>query len=68
LSELYPQTGLVPIRLDGLLGGLPLDGVPADALRPWDIGDSSRRSDPREADSVDVIAWLHAEWRWRRAA
>ena len=31
LSELHPQTGLVPIQLDGLLGGLPHDARHAAA-------------------------------------
>jgi hypothetical protein len=33
LAELHPRTGLVPIQLDGLLGGLPHDGLRDDALR-----------------------------------
>jgi hypothetical protein len=63
LSEFHPQTGLVPIQLDGLLGGLPHDGVPADALRPWDNGEFIRPEDPREADGLDVGALLQFDWR-----
>ena len=63
LSELHPQTGLVPIVLDGLLGGLPHDGLPEDALRPWDSGEFIPPEDPRGADSVDVGAVLHDMWR-----
>jgi hypothetical protein len=63
LSGLHPQTGLVPIQLDGLLGGLPHDGVPDDALRPWDNGEFSRPQDPREADGVDAGALLENLWR-----
>src|SRR5260370_337030 len=40
LTELHPQTGLVPIQLDGLRVDTmhPSDrrGLPGDALRPWD--------------------------------
>ena len=63
LAELHPQTGLVPIVLDGLLGGLPHDGLPDDALRPWDSGEFIPPEDPHEADSVDVGAFLRSEWR-----
>ena len=63
LSELHPQTGLVPIVLDGMLGGLPHDGLRDDALRPWDSGEFIQPEDPREADGVDVGAFLCSEWR-----
>src|SRR5581483_11853716 len=46
LSGLHPQTGLVPVQLDGLLGGLPRDGVPGAALRPWDSGEFIKPADP----------------------
>lgn len=54
LSELHPQTGLVPIQLDGL---------PDDALRPWDTGGFGRPEDLREADGLDVGALLENLWR-----
>jgi hypothetical protein len=54
LSELHPQTGLVPIQLDGLSG---------DTRRPWDNGEFFRPEDPREADEVDVGALLENLWR-----
>jgi hypothetical protein len=63
LAELHPHTGLVPIQLDGLLGGLPHDGRPDDALRPWDSGEFIPPQDPRDADSVDVPALLENLWR-----
>jgi hypothetical protein len=67
LSELHPQTGLVPILLDGLPVGtmLPNDrqGLPGDALRPWDNGEFHRPEDPREADGLDVGALLEELWR-----
>ena len=62
LSELHPQTGLVSIQLDDLLGGLPHDGLPDDALRPWDSGEFIPPEDPHEADSVDVGAFLRSRW------
>ena len=63
LAEQHQQTGLVPILLDGLLGGLPHDGLPGDALRPWDSGEFLPPDDPRAADGVDAGAFLGAEWR-----
>ncbi len=63
LAELHPQTGLVPIQLDGLLGGLRHDRLPDDALRPWDSGEFIPPEDPRGADSVDVAALLENLWR-----
>jgi hypothetical protein len=54
LSELHPQTGLVPIQLDGLGG---------DTRRPWDSGEFVPPEDPRGADSVDVGAMLENLWR-----
>ena len=66
LSELHPRTGLVPIQLDGLRSGslFPGDrqGLPGDALRPWDNGEFSRRQDPHEADGLDAGAVL-GDWR-----
>jgi hypothetical protein len=62
LSELHPQTGLVPIQLDGLRVDtlFPSDrrGLPGDALRPWDNGEFDRPEDPREADGLDAGALL----------
>jgi hypothetical protein len=63
LSELHPQTGLVPIVLDGLPYGVPHDRLPDDVLRPWDSGEFIAPEDPSEADSVDVGAILRSEWR-----
>ena len=67
LSELHPQTGLVPVQLDGLRVGslFPGDrqGLPGDALRPWDNGEFDRPQDPREADGIDVGALLENLWR-----
>src|SRR5580704_8151117 len=54
LSGLHPQTGLVPIQLDGLGG---------DARRPWDDGDFIEPADPGEADGLDAGALLRFEWR-----
>jgi hypothetical protein len=54
LSELHPQTGLVPIQLDGLDG---------DPTRPWDLGDFVEPEDPREAVRLDVGALLENLWR-----
>jgi hypothetical protein len=63
LSELHPQTDLVPIVLDGLPYGVPHDSLPDDALRPWDSGAFIPPEDPRKADGVDVGAFLRSEWR-----
>jgi hypothetical protein len=67
LSELHPRTGLVPIQLDGLRSGslFPRDrqGLPGDALRPWDNGEFSRPQDPREADGLDAGEVLGDRWR-----
>lgn len=67
LSGLHPQTGLIPIQLDGLrVGSLsPGDrrGLPGDALRPWDNGEFFRPQDPREAEALDVGALLENLWR-----
>src|ERR1700729_1289194 len=67
LSELHPRTGLVPIQLDGLRVDslFPGDrqGLPGDALRPWDNGEFSRPADPREADRLDAGALLAGRWR-----
>jgi hypothetical protein len=68
LSELHPQTGLVPIQLDGLRVDslwFPSErrGLPGDALRPWDSGEFGRPEDPRGADGVDVGAVLEDRWR-----
>ncbi len=67
LSELHPQTGLVPFQLDGLRVDslFPSDrqGLPGDALRPWDIGEFTRSEDPHEADGLDVGALLEDRWR-----
>lgn len=37
-------------------------GLPGDALRPWDNGESSRPENPREADGLDVGALLEDLW------
>src|SRR5437764_14502369 len=54
LSGLHPQTGLVPIQLDGLRG---------DTNRPWDAGAFARPEDPRQADALDAGAVLEGLWR-----
>jgi hypothetical protein len=54
LSELHPQTGLVPIQLDGLGG---------DTSRPWDDGDFIEPTGPHEADGLDAGAVLRFDWR-----
>lgn len=53
LSELHPETGLVPIQLDGLSG---------DTRRPWDDGEFGRPEDPRGAHRLDVGALLEDRW------
>jgi hypothetical protein len=53
LLELHPQTGLVPIQLDGMGG---------DTRFPWDYGDFIETADPREADGLDAGAVLREEW------
>jgi hypothetical protein len=53
LSELHPQTGLVPIQLDGLMG---------NPRRPWDDGEFVMPENPREADGLDADAVLHDRW------
>ena len=67
LSELHPRTGLVPIQLDGMRDDtlFPRDrqGLPSDALRPWDNSEFSAPRDPREADGIDVGATLEELWR-----
>jgi hypothetical protein len=67
LSDLHPQTGLVPVLLDGLSVGtmFPDDrqGLPDDALRPWDNGEFCRPEDPREADRLNAGALLEELWR-----
>jgi hypothetical protein len=67
LSELHPQTGLVPVQLDGLRVDslFPSDrqGLPGGALRPWDNGEFSRPQDPRGADGIDIRALLENLWR-----
>jgi hypothetical protein len=67
LSELNPQTGLVPVQLDGMRVDslFPSDrqGLPGDALRPWDNGEFHMPQDPREADGLDVGALLENLWR-----
>ena len=68
LSELHPQTGLVPfllgsrLRIDSMF---PSDrrGLPGDGLRPWDNGEFDRPDDPRGADGVDVPFLLADRWR-----
>lgn len=63
LSELHPQTGLVPIQLDGLRGDtLHLRGLRGDSLRPWDSGEFIPPEDPHDADGLDVDALLRDEW------
>jgi hypothetical protein len=54
LSGLHPQTGLVPVQLDGLGG---------DPRRPWDDGAFIEPADPREADGLDAGAVLQFNWR-----
>jgi hypothetical protein len=54
LSGLQPQTGLVPVQLDGLGG---------DPRRPWDNGEFIEPADPREADGLDTGAVLRFNWR-----
>jgi hypothetical protein len=67
LSGLHPQTGLIPIQLDGLRVDslFPSDrrGLLGDALRPWDNGEFFRPEDPREAEALDVGALLENLWR-----
>jgi hypothetical protein len=64
LADLHPQTGVVPIQLDGLGGDtLHLDDLPTGALRPWDSAEFTEPEDPREADGLDVGALLRNEWR-----
>jgi hypothetical protein len=67
LSGLHPQTGLVPVQLDGLridtMFTRDRQGLPGDALRPWDNGEFSRPEDPREADGLDAGALLENRWR-----
>jgi Domain of unknown function (DUF4253) len=67
LSGLHPQTGLVPVQLDGLRAdtAFPADrrGTPGDALRPWDNGEFSRPQDPGGADRLDAGAVLADRWR-----
>ena len=49
LSRLHPQTGLVPIQLDGLHG---------DTRRPWDDGTSSaRKTRARRTGWMPVPCW-----------
>jgi hypothetical protein len=51
LSELHPQTGLVPIQLDGLGG---------DTRRPWDDGDFIEPADPaRRTGWMRARCWAH---------
>jgi hypothetical protein len=54
--------GLVPVQLDGLridsLFRGDRQGLPGDALRPWDNAEFGRSQDPREADTIDVGALL----------
>jgi hypothetical protein len=38
-------------------------GLPGDALRPWDNGEFSEREDPRGADGLDARALLAGLWR-----
>jgi hypothetical protein len=54
LSRLHPETGLVPVQLDGLGG---------DPRRPWDDGEFIVPADPREADGLDAGAVLRFNWR-----
>ena len=67
LSELHPQTGLIPVLLGGMRIGsmFPGDrrGLPGDGLRPWDNGEFDRPDDPSGADGVDVPALLADRWR-----
>src|SRR5215472_13285921 len=67
LSELYPQTGLVPILLDGLRGDTLAPrfrvGIGPGGLRPWDNGEFGLPEDPRRADQLDAGTVLHDLWR-----
>jgi hypothetical protein len=67
LYELHPQTGLVPIQLDGLRVStmFPRDrvGIRPDGLRPWDNEEFNRPENPGAADRLDVSAVLRDEWR-----
>jgi hypothetical protein len=66
LSELYPDTGLVPVQLDGLRMDTFVpgarQGMPDEALRPWDNGEFTDPEDPRGADGMDVDAVLRELW------
>lgn len=53
LSKLHPETGLVPIQLDGVNG---------DARHPWDFGGFVEPEDPRDADGLDAGALLQDLW------
>ena len=54
LSELHPETGLVPVQVDSL---------DADIGRPWNGGDFLEPQDPHEVDRMDVGALLENLWR-----
>jgi hypothetical protein len=63
LSELHPQTGLVPIQLDGLpADSLRWEGLGRDDLRPWDSGEFQLPEDLRDAHGLDVGAVLEDLW------
>jgi hypothetical protein len=53
LSALHPDTGLVPILLDGM------DGDPA---QPWDDEDFVLAQDPLLAGDIDVTSELSSMW------
>jgi len=68
LSELHPQTGLVPVLLGSDLdvgAEFPSDarGLPDDVMRRWDTREFGGPEDPRGADGVDVAALLANRWR-----
>lgn len=54
LSELHPETGLVPVQVDSL---------DADIGCPWDGRDFLEAGDPHEVDRMDVGALLENLWR-----
>jgi Domain of unknown function (DUF4253) len=68
LLAAHPETGLVPILLDGL----PVDtlfpaeraGVRRDGLRPWDNGEFGERMDIGRVDALDPATVLDELWIW----
>lgn len=72
LSELHPQTGLVPIHLDGFpvqksgpSFAERFSGLPSTALRPWESREFAEPKDPRAVDRLEagaVLANLWSHW------